>query len=165
MRLKDKYILAKCCRPSRSDAIRGYYSHENFIKVHRTDCPSLGKIDSERLVDLDWIEILSKASFKPGEDYYQLDEIDFKILNHHRQLGLDYSLKVARVISIDKQTVFDRHEKLRQMGLLERVEARIIRYRKNIVPGKWIKHRNHTYYDLTYHGNNYLDFYLGRMGK
>jgi len=33
----------------------------------------------------------------------------------------------------------------------------MIRYRKGIVDGKWIKHRHHTYYALTQKGNRVLD--------
>ena len=61
---------------------------------------------------------------------------------------------------LDKQTVFDRHRKLREMGLLERVTATMVRYRKGIVDNKWIKHRNHTYFDLTDRGRKYLHHYL-----
>jgi hypothetical protein len=160
MNLKDKYILARCCNPTTADKIRGYYSHDNIIKVHQDGCHNLMKAEAQRLVRLSWKDILDEKPFHPGKDYKNLDNIDFKILNHHRHLGLDYSLKVARVCLIDKETVFERHNKLRDLGLLERVEPRMIRYRKNIVKGKWIKHRNHTYYDLTVKGNQYLDYYL-----
>ena len=161
MRLKDDYIAAKCCRPAPGDDITGYFSHDNIIKVHRSDCANLNGIDPERLLDLNWDDILDEAPFQPGHDYSELDEVDFMIMKHHRDMGVDYSLKVAKVLYIDKQTVFDRHNKLRNLEILQRVEPRIIRYRKGIVKNKWIKHRNHTYYDLTDKGNQYLDFYLG----
>ena len=37
------------------------------------------------------------------------------------------------------------------------MEGRIIHYRKNIVKGKWIKHRNHTYYEITPEGNQWIN--------
>lgn len=109
-------------------------------------------------MDLDWDDILAEADFRPETDYTKLDETDFRILEHHQRYGVDYSLKVARMLSLDRQEVFDRHAKLRDQGLLNRVEPTMIRYRKGIVKNKWIKHRNHTYYELTDKGIAYLDF-------
>jgi len=159
MNLKDDYVLAKCCRPSKGDRIVGYYSHDNIIKVHRRGCSSLSAVDAGRIIALEWDEIAAGPAPTPDEDYSGLDEVDFRILHHHDTLGVDYSLKVASVLRLAKQTVFDRHARLRNMGLLKRVQPRIIRYRKNIVKGKWIKHRNHTYYDLTDKGRLYLNHY------
>lgn len=156
MRLKNEYILAKCCRPASGEPITGYYSHNNIIKVHARGCKNLSGVDAERLVTLEWADITADHESVPGDDYSALDNLDFRILYHHQTLGVDYSLKVAEILHIDKQVVFDRHARLRRMGLLERVEPRIIRYRKSTARGKWIKHRNHTYYDLTEKGRLYL---------
>lgn len=160
MNLKEDYIRAKCCKPNEGDATVGYYSHDNIIKVHRADCPNLTKADQSRLVMLEWKDILTAEPETPGEDFDNLDETDFRIMKLHRKYGVDYSHKVARMLHLDKQAVFDSHDKLREMGLLERVEPRIIQYRKGIVDNRWIKHRNHTYYDLTDKGRLYLDHYL-----
>jgi hypothetical protein len=159
-KLKENYVLAKCCRPGEDDSIVGYYSHDNFIKVHRSDCHNLKKTDSARLITLDWRDLYDIDDFVPGDDYEVLDGIDFSILRHHQVLGVDYSLEVAAVLRLSKQTVFDRHRKLREMKLLKRVQPVMIRYRKNIVKNKWIKHRNHTYYDLTGKGRDYLRYYF-----
>ena len=64
------------------------------------------------------------------------------------------------MLHVSKQAVFDSHKKMREMKLLKRVEPLMIQYRKGVVDNKWIKHRNHTYYELTDKGNQYLDFYL-----
>jgi len=165
MRLKDDYIIANCCNPEPDDPIIGYYSHNNIIKVHRQGCANLNKADQTRLVLLEWENILAGQEFRPDDDYAELDKFDMALLKHHRDYGFDYSLKVAAMLHMDRQIVFERHTKLRRMGLLERVEPRMIRYRKNIVPGKWIKHRNHTYYDLTEKGRQYYDFYRTQTGK
>jgi len=158
--LKEDYVLAACCSPSLEDSIVGYYSHDKILKVHRDNCPNLKKADPARLLSLDWKSILADEGFQPDDDYGLLDEIDFRILRHHREYGIDYSLVVARIVQIDKKTAFDRHRKLRSMGLIDRVEAVIVRYRKGIVDSKWIKHRNHTYFDLTDKGRDYLGHYL-----
>jgi len=158
--LKERYVLAKCCSPSETDQITGYFSYDNLIKVHRHDCANLAKAEPDRLVQLKWEEIVAAQEFRPGVDYDDLDATDFDILKHHRDYDIDYSLKVAQVLGLDKQETFDRHRKLRELGLLERVEALIVQYRKKIAKNKWIKHRNHTYYKLTERGAVYLDFHL-----
>lgn len=160
MNLKREYILANCCKPTRGDKIIGYYSFNNVLKVHKTDCPSLLKADPARLVRLDWNDILAPENFRPESDFAELTELDFKILKHHMDWGVDYSLKVAAMHHLEKQTVFDIHLKLREMGLLNRVRPVMMQYRKGIAKNKWIKHRNHTYYELTDKGRDYLDYYL-----
>lgn len=163
MQLKDDYIIANCCNPGNGDDIVGYYSHNKILKIHRKDCSNLDKADPARLVSLIWDDILADHEYLPDDDFQDLDPVDLALMRHHRDYGFDYSLKVAAMMHLDKQTVFDRHAKLRRMGLLERVEPRMIQYRKNIVKGKWIKHRNHTYYDLTEKGKRYFEYYLRRV--
>lgn len=158
-KLKNKYQLAGCCSPDESHDIVGYFSYDDLIKVHRADCPNLKKAESDRLVTLNWVEILESEEYTPGEDYGSLETNDFAILKHHHDFGVDYSLKVAAMLHLPKVEVFDRHKKLRALGLLERVEPVMIRYRKGVVDNKWIKHRNHTYYELTATGKRYLDFF------
>ncbi len=162
MRLKDDYSAANCCRPTTGDDIIGYYSHNNIIKVHKLGCPNLAKAEQSRLIKLAWTDILAAEEFEPDKDYDDLDRIDFRILAHHQDYGFDYTLKMAAMLQLEKQIVFDRHNKLRGMDLLQRVEPKMIQYRKNIVKGKWIKHRNHTYYDLTEKGRHYLKYYINR---
>ena len=90
-----------------------------------------------------------------------LDDIDIKILDHHAKMGVDYAAVVAKSIIVDRATVFERHNKLKDMKLLARVRPKMIQYRKNIVRNKWIKHRNHTYYEITDKGREVLDFKKG----
>lgn len=161
VRLKEQYTQARCCAPSPPAPITGYFSHDRItLKVHRADCTNLLKAPADRLVTLQWSDIMAEEKFSPGEDYAELDELDWRVMKLHREYGVDYSLKVARMLTADKGEVFEAHAKLRKMGLLERVQPLIIRYRKGIVDNKWIKHRNHTYYDLTPRGNRYLDYHL-----
>ena len=159
MNLKDGYITANCCRPDLSDEIVGYYSHNNIIKIHQTSCPNLKKTDPSRLMNLNWNDVIASEDITPDDDYHDLDPVDFLILQHHRQYGVDYSLKVASMLRLARQIVFDRHRKLRDMKLLKRVRPVMIQYRKNIAKNKWIKHRNHTYYELTEKGTTYLNYY------
>lgn len=162
IKLKESYVLAKCCSPSLSDEIVGYYSHDNYLKVHRHDCANLNKAEPARLVALSWDDILEEAEFTPSSDYQELDTTDFAVLEHHSKYGIDYSLMVAKVLAIPRQDAFGRHKRLRDLGLLQRVEPRIVQYRKGIVNNKWIKHRNHTYYDITEKGKIYLEYHRSR---
>ncbi len=150
IKLKEDYTIAKCCNPNLDDPIVGYYSYTNILKVHRKSCDNLNKAEADRLVQLVWGEILvDDETIDISEVSAKLDDIDYAILSHHDRYGVDYSHKVARMLGREKQIVFDHHHKLRLLMLLERVEPRMIRYRKGIVDNKWIKHRNHTYYNLT----------------
>lgn len=160
IRIREQFTLANCCAPHCDDNVIGYHSYDDMIKVHRADCPNLANVDRERLVPLEWTDILVAEAFVPDELYRSLEESDLRILALHRKVGLDYSLKVARILRIAKEEVFDRHRKLRSLGLLQRVPKVMIRYRKGIVDNKWIKHRNHTYYELTDKGVLFADYYL-----
>ena len=160
IKLKSDYVLAKCCSPSLNDEIVGYYSHTNQLKVHRHDCSRLNAVAPERLVSLRWSEIVAGETFKPDDDYAALDDMDFAILKHHLDFGIDYSLVVAGAVGLPRQEAFDRHRKLRDQRLLERVDATMVQYRKGIASHKWIKHRNHTYYSLTPKGERYLAHFL-----
>lgn len=159
-KLKDDYRLSNCCSPTPDNAITGYYSHDNLIKIHLTSCVNLKKIDSERLISVTWADILSdKKEFQVDDDYHSMSEIDFLALLHHEKYGIDYSLMLAKKLNITKQEGFNTHQKLREMLLIKRVEPKEIQYRKGIVPNKWIKYRNHTYYGLTEKGKQYLKMY------
>lgn len=159
MKLKDDYILANCCKPDENVQIVGYYSHDNVLKVHKAGCHNLKKVEPGRLVPLEWRDIIAPDEFQPAPDYNVINETDWNILRHHEKYGVDYSLKVARMLHLEKQKVFDAHAKLRKMGLLERVKKLMMQYRKGIVKNKWIKHRNHTYYKLTTKGIKYIEFH------
>lgn len=157
-----EYRLAKCCAPREGDKIVGFLKQDaEVFSVHRADCASVGKVPSDRLVALRWADIV--ADRKPAAPelstvvFEQLDATDFSILAHHREMGVDYAAVVARRTGIERGEVFARHRKLRHLGLLHRVEPRMIQYRKGIVDGKWIKHRNHSYYELTELGSQALD--------
>lgn len=165
LKLKEGYKVAGCCSPQPNDSIIGYFSYNNIIAVHKASCNNLQKTETKRLFSLSWVEILDRTEDKPEKDYHQLDELDFRILQHHQVMGVDYSLIVAKILKIEPEQAFERHGKLKSLKLLKRVEKVMIQYRKNIVDTKWIKHRNHTYYQITLKGERYLDFFISQKAK
>ena len=158
MNLKQGYSLAKCCRPQPGDSISGYFSHNQVMIVHRHDCGNLQKVEAARIVSLTWEEILDRKDYCPDADYDELETLDWRILEHHQVMGVDYSHVVARSLGAARTDIFEHHQKLRDLKLLERVKPLMMQYRKGIVKGKWIKHRNHTYYDLTQKARDYLKY-------
>jgi (p)ppGpp synthase/HD superfamily hydrolase len=167
--LRDNYRLANCCKPQRDDDIIGFLKFDTpVISVHKRDCINLAKVEDDRLVALTWDEIIREKvemSVSEESDYHLLDEFDFKILDHHRRMGPDYAAVVAKATQIPRATVFDRHKKLRDLELLKRVQPVMMQYRKGIVKGKWIKHRNHTYYELTSRGLNFINHYFRNLER
>ena len=162
------YKLAKCCSPEVRDSIVGYFKEDGTIAVHRSDCASIQKLRHERLLNVIWEEIQAEETKATPEEidpqFAELDEMDYLILKHHQELGIDYSIVVAETLGISLEEVHKRHRKLREIGGLKRVEKLIIQYRKNIVKGKWIKHRNHTYYELTSKGEKWIRWFEKKEG-
>ena len=154
------YKLAQCCSPETGEGIIGYFKEDGTIAIHRSDCVSVQRLRAERLLEVTWDEI--HAAETPADietedpTFDQLDEVDYLILKHHQEFGLDYSIVVSEMLSLPLEETHKRHRKLRELGGLKRVERRMIQYRKNIVKGKWIKHRNHTYYELTPKGDRWV---------
>ena len=160
------YKLAKCCSPQVGDSIIGYFKVDDTIAVHGCNCASVQRLQIERLLDVTWQEIqTAEADLHPpeGPPPFDLpDETDYLILKHHQGLGVDYSIVVSETLGLPLEETYRRHRKLRELGGLKRVEQRIIQYRKNIVKGKWIKHRNHTYYELTPKGEGWIRWFENR---
>ena len=154
------YKLAQCCSPETGDGIIGYFKENGTVTVHRSDCASVPHLRVERLLDVTWREIRAAQMPTDAETedptFDRLDEVDYLILKHHQEFGLDYSIVVSEMLGLPLEETHDRHRKLRELGGLKRVEQRMIQYRKNIVKGKWIKHRNHTYYELTPKGDRWV---------
>lgn len=154
------YQIAKCCAPQPETPVIGYFKENGTITVHHAECASVQGLRTERLLKVSWQEI--QAAEVPPEatlapEFDELDETDYFVLKHHQEFGMDYSIVVAETLQIPLEEMHQRHRKLRELGGLKRVEGRIIHYRKNIVKGKWIKHRNHTYYELTPDGKTWIE--------
>jgi hypothetical protein len=144
------YHLSKCCNPQKGDEIIGYFREDRIFSVHQVGCSNVKTIPKERLVEITWEEIEGQKDKEPIDGLlYELEELDFRILHHFEVYGLDYAYPISQKTGIGLQETFRRLRRLRGLGTIARVPKVMIQYRKGIVDGKWIKHRNHTYYDLT----------------
>ena len=154
------YKLAQCCSPEAGEGIIGYFKEDGTVAIHRSDCASIQHLRLERLLEVTWREIhaaeTSAGTETEDPTFDQLDEVDYLILKHHQEFGLDYSIVVSEMLGLPLDETHNRHRKLRELGGLKRVARRMIQYRRNIVKGKWIKHRNHTYYELTPRGDRWV---------
>ena len=154
------YKRAQCCSPEAGESIIGYFKEGGTVAVHRSNCTSVLHLRVERLLEVTWDEIHAAETHADIETkdptFNQLDDVDYLILKHHQEFGLDYSIVVSEMLGLPLEETQKHHRKLRELGGLKRVEKRMIQYRKNIVQGKWIKHRNHTYYELTPKGERWI---------
>ena len=53
--------FARCCNPIPGDEIAGYISRGRGITVHTQNCPHLKRLDSDRVVEVDWDTRLKQA--------------------------------------------------------------------------------------------------------
>ncbi len=159
------YNIAKCCNPQEYNPLVGYFKENGTITVHHAECRALHGLRPGRFLKVSWEEIQAPQPLENriAPEFDELDETDYFILKHHQEMGIDYSIVVAETLRIPLEEMYQRHKKLRRIGGLKRVEARIIHYRKNIVKGKWIKHRNHTYYELTREGKTWIAAFESRV--
>ena len=153
------YKIAKCCNPNENNSIIGYFKEDSTIAIHNKSCPAVPGLRAERLLNVSWEEIHKSKKPDTPQEIPELDDTDYFILKHHQEFGVDYSIVVAETLRIPLDETHQRHRKLKKLGGLKRVEGRIIQYRKNIVKGKWIKHRNHTYYELTPKGTQWINVF------
>lgn len=82
------------------------------------------------------------------------DEADLKILSYFKSLGPDYAKLVAFRFGLPLENARARLERLESAGFIEKVEGSIVKYYHRRV--KAVKHRNHTYFQITKDGEQFL---------
>lgn len=55
--------FSKCCSPVPGDKIVGYISRGRGITIHLANCPTVKQLEEERLVEAEWSQSSSNASF------------------------------------------------------------------------------------------------------
>ena len=82
---------------------------------------------------------------------YDQDELlDLTILAYLKKLGPEYAKLLAIRLGLSLEESRNRLQSLEERGLIKRVERRIVKYYHR--RRKSVKHRNHTYYELTREG-------------
>lgn len=67
--------LAQCCRPVSGDPIIGYVTRGRGITVHRTDCPNVAGLETERLVPVSWGATAKDETFAVGVKVLAWDRV------------------------------------------------------------------------------------------
>lgn len=94
---------------------------------------------------------LVNGGFLPEE---KEDEIDLAILYYLRRWGAEYVNQLASQLNLGHPEVRSRLQVLIKKGLIERVQGTILKgYHRQ---RDWVKHMNHTYYELSREGQLYL---------
>ncbi|MEG2086440.1 MAG: ACT domain-containing protein, partial [Clostridia bacterium] len=55
--------FSRCCAPVPGDKIVGYISHGRGITIHRQDCPSLKGLENVRMIEAQWAQTQTGATF------------------------------------------------------------------------------------------------------
>jgi GTP pyrophosphokinase len=84
---------ARCCRPIPGDEIIGFITRGKGITVHRTNCPYVDEVDSQRLIPVEWESGISEAH-----------EIEFSVICEDKpgMLGSITAILGAKNINITK---------------------------------------------------------------
>lgn len=80
--------------------------------------------------------------------------LDLTILAYLKKLGPEYAKFLAIRLGLSLEESSERLQRLADRGLIKRVERRIVKYYHR--QRKSVKHRNHTYYELTREGEHVL---------
>lgn len=66
--------LSKCCKPIPGDNIVGFITKGRGVTVHRTECPNVKNEDSNRLLDVEWVDSIVKRDYAVSLYIYAFDK-------------------------------------------------------------------------------------------
>jgi len=84
----------------------------------------------------------------------QEELLDLTILTYLKKLGPEYAKLLAIRLGLSLEESRKRLQSLEERGLIKRVKRRIVKYYHR--RRKSVKHRNHTYYELSREGELFL---------
>ncbi|MFQ3293498.1 MAG: putative transcriptional regulator [Natrialbaceae archaeon] len=93
------------------------------------------------------------------------DVVGIRVLYHLKTVEGDYPRSIARNLDADRERVVKVCEALERAGLLERIEAGMLKRRKVKLKRSLETHQHHTYYRLSRDGDHLLRHLDERAGK
>ena len=103
--------LAACCSPVPGDAIVGYITKGQGVKVHRKDCPNIVN-EKQRLISVEWEEGLEEKSYDvdliihSNDRSYLLSDIVTVVSQCKAQMNhVDSKVNDDRITATTKMTV------------------------------------------------------------
>jgi predicted transcriptional regulator len=93
------------------------------------------------------------------------DVVSIRVLYHLKTVEGDYPRSIGRNLDADRQRVVDVCDDLERAGLLERIEAGMLKRRKVKLKRSLETHQHHTYYRLSRDGDHLLRHLDEREGK
>lgn len=129
--------FSRCCSPVPGDDIVGYISRGRGVCVHRTDCPAVKNMETERLVEAEWINTDVRATFPASIEIISEDkgdifaEITKTIINENLPLMAINARKDKKGNAVANITVeISNHEQVNQlMNRIKNLPAVISVYR------------------------------------
>jgi predicted transcriptional regulator len=93
------------------------------------------------------------------------DVVGVRVLYHLQTVEGDYPRSIARNLDADRERIVDVCDALERAGLLERIEAGMLKRRKVKLKRSLETHQHHTYYRLSRDGDHLLRHLDDREGK
>ncbi len=116
--------LAACCRPIPGDAIVGYITKGNGIKVHRKTCPNI-KDETDRLVGVIWNKNATKVAHPVDLSCICMDRngLLVDIMNTLSQLKVNVQKLSAKLIGMTGRTTVSLTVQVQDLEALNQVES------------------------------------------
>ena len=93
------------------------------------------------------------------------DPVAYLILNHLKIFKGDYPRSMANNLNNKREKVVNQCEKLKDAGIIERIESGMIKRKKVKLKRSLETHQHHTYYRLSDKGDHLLRFLEQEKGK
>jgi len=119
----DLYLkLAKCCQPRKNNSIVGYISRKHQIIIHKKNCPSLVRLNKERLIPAWWEGEKQKLEIAANDRLGLLSDIT-NLFSHKKINILTLSAPKCKKGQANLRVAIDCPDMLRLSQLVEEINA------------------------------------------